>query len=361
MKSRFNTRSGQSRRGSGGGRWHGPRGDAGLLLYAKHASVDRLENPQERELWRSVHRALNGGGYHLLRWVQGGDADPTLVDKEYRTYLANRVRAGALPRFLVVPAADLVALVNRRKATSRIVEHWSGLVPRSNREAFHTVSSLGLDHLLSARGDVRLEGTHARVFLDMAGIDSRGWSDNDVLNQLQELLVDEPHAEHSNELDVYAEQVDVEDDDGFLVSDPVQRAAARAERQEHRRALELAERNAVRRSLGTVGWFDGWENDGAVSKLWWDNRRELLETASDVTTPSRLAKVLEYTMGERLGVARLREKLKTLGCPHVFAVGEGIPLTWFTSDLGAEFWRWVERFVGGMQHRKLLAGWHRGL
>lgn len=122
-----------------------------MLLYAQHTNVADLESRQSRDLWRRVDRALNGAGYHLLRWVQGGDEDPTLVGEEYGKYRANLVSAGPLPRFLVVPAEGLVALVNRRKATSRIVENWSGLVPRSNREAFHTASSLGLRRLLSTR------------------------------------------------------------------------------------------------------------------------------------------------------------------------------------------------------------------
>jgi hypothetical protein len=153
--------------------------------------------------------------------------------------------------------------------------------------------------------------------------------------------------------------VDVDDHDRFVVRDPAQQAAIRAERQEHRRAVELADRNAVRRSLGRGGWFDGWDCDGAVSKPWWLARRELLATAEGVTTPSRLAKVLEYTLPERLGVAKLREKLHTLGCPKVSAVGDGLPLAWFASDLGAEFWRWVEQLVRSMQHGRLLAGRHR--
>jgi hypothetical protein len=132
-----------------------PAGDRDLRQFVGVRNAAFLRWPNERRVWRGTERALNGGGYHLLRYVRGESFHWPIVQLEYRRFCANRLQRGPLPTFVVVSERALLQLVNSRKPVSQVVESRSGFAARSNWDARQTADTLRLEELRSASGDVR--------------------------------------------------------------------------------------------------------------------------------------------------------------------------------------------------------------
>lgn len=315
-----NGRGGTSRRGRRPRRSDPPK-EPKLTWFFAQGRNPNLRTPELRKRWRRISRALDGSGYSLMLHCTGeGRPERATLWREYRRFKDNlkRPKRGL---FFVATYDSLLEVLNSDK---------------SDDDRLRTLP-IPVHQYRSTWGDIRVDAGLARLFLELTfGIsmtEARSLDDEEALEMLRYKVacVHGPAAGAGGGdggEDRYHE--------GLL-----ELSEAAAERQCLRRQeQEAAWREAVRKALGAGAWFDGWSQGGIVRRTWWRSRAPLLETGAGTTSVTRLAKILS---GVR--PAWIRRCLQKLACPGCTERGSRMPLPWFASERGHDFWAWAESQV----------------
>ena len=352
-----------------------PRADPDLRLLVKHSTVAFTSNPELRSRWRRTYVALNGGGYHLLKFVRGEQVSWRLVRAEYSEFCRNRMSLkrgrSRLTPHVIVREASLIALINssRCPSPSRVFERPSGFEVRTNSRAELTGAMLGLDANRSTFGDIRILAGDARAFLNLVGVPAANSRDEEAVRQILSLVeafeadaMDHASAAQgagvsrvenaSKDVDLEL-LVDVDDAESFLFVDDERREERRREQRQRRRWKETEFRNRVLLTLHGQRWFDRWNNAGIVSTRWWAQRVPLLDAGDGTTTLARLRAAINIGSCAQLPSGEIAAKLCSLACPGASERHGPVPLSWFLSERAFDFWCWAEAQVQSAALRDL--------
>lgn len=290
-----------------------------------------MRTPHARKRWRKIDRALDGSGYSLmLHFTRQGRPDRATLWREYRQFAENwkHPKRG---RFFVTTYESLLNVFNNDK-------------PDDDRSRSIPVS---VDEHRSTWGDLRVDAGLARLVLELSfGItmdEARALKEEEALEMLSDQVV---RLGRQTTGPSVGEADDQCMHDGILDSSDAAAERRRMRRQEQ----EAMWRDEFRKVLGGEAWFENWSHGGLVRRTWWQSRAPLLDTGGGTTSVSRLAKVVPG-----VGGILIRRCLQRLACPGCMERGSHLPLRWFSSERGHDFWAWAEEQVAAIDRARAAA------
>lgn len=286
-----------------------------------------MHTPQARERWRKVDRALDGSGYALmLHCTREGRPEKATLWREYRQFKDNLKRPKPA-LFFVATYDSLLEVFNSDKAEADRIRALP-IPVHENRSTW---------------GDIRVDARLARMILELTCeislIEAKSLLDEEALEMVRGVIrVDRRIAEErSGGVDDQCMH------DGILDSSDAAAERRRMRRQER----EAMWRDELRKVLGGGTWFDDWSQHGVVRTDWWQRRAHLLDTGGGTTNVTRLSRILPSIKQDAI-----RRCLQKLACPGCTERGSQMPLLWFSSERGHDFWAWAEDHVAAVDRAR---------